>query len=113
MFLEPPSTGITIPIQAALAGAGRPSSRARAAPPKDAGSERAQVTVDIEQVSTNSRSFEDEHGNTETIEYPKDVSHLRLECSIARAKDKPMRCSRSTTSRACGTVEKPVPCDSY
>lgn len=85
---------------------------ARIEPPSDPRVARARVIVEIENVWTNSRTFETSEGKVEHVVYPRDVSHERLECELPLGPDE-MRCTRTMTSRVCGTAKEPVPCDSY
>lgn len=85
---------------------------ARVEPPSDPRVARGRVVVELENVWTNSRTFETSEGKVEHVVYPRDVSHERLECELPVGPDE-MRCTRTMTSRACGTAKEPVPCDSY
>lgn len=85
---------------------------ARAEPPRDPNSQRGIVVVERVYTWTNSRSFLDENGKTQSLVTPKEVSRSRLECVLPRSATA-MRCSSTVVSRACGTVDAPVRCDSY
>jgi hypothetical protein len=85
---------------------------ARVEAPANPRSSLARVVVEIENVWTNSRTFETSEGKLERIVYPRDVSHERLECELPVGPER-MACTRTMTSRVCGTSAEPVPCDSY
>ncbi len=85
---------------------------ARIEAPTDPRVSRAKVVVEIENVWTNSRTFHTSDGKLQYVVYPRDVSHERLECDLPVG-PKEITCTRTLTSRACGTTKEPVPCDSY